>query len=700
MNANSTSILPSGARRRLSFPPALMLALLLLMGILFCAPPAWAAAPPATAAPSAELIKRGEYVARLGDCVACHTSPNGAAMAGGLELKTPFGTIYSTNITPDAKTGLGRYSFAQFDRAMRKGVAADGHNLYPAMPYPSYAKITPDDMQALYAYLQRGVAPVAQQNRDTDMKWPFSMRWGLSLWNAVFLDDAPFKPDASKSAVWNRGSYIAQGLGHCGSCHTPRGVAFQEKTMGQDGSGGKHYLSGFTFDGWHAVNLRNLWTPAEIVRLLKTGRNSFGTAAGSMTEVITHSTQYFTDGDLDALAQYLHGLPAKPGAPVTQKAPAPLVAAGDDALYNTRGGLGYLQFCATCHRRDGRGVDNIFPTLAQNDSVQSKDPTTVIHIALTGWQSAVTQHSPRSFGMPAYDQLTNDELAEILTFVRGKWGNQGAPVTPAQIARVRKDLQLKGPPATDFDTPRYAALKADPNARQLIHGMQLMTETRARLPKNVGNDLNCSSCHLNGGTVANGSPFLGIAAFFPAEAPRAGKVINLGERINGCFKRSMNGKPLPADGPDLQAMVAYIEWMKGATQAKDKVPGRGVAKIDRSLLPNPVNGKKVYAEQCSVCHGANGEGIKGADGAVAFPPLWGERSFNIGAGMARTYTAAGFVKANMVMGHGQKFPLGQGNLSDQDAVDVAEYFSHMPRPDFPDKVKDWPHGGKPKDARY
>ena len=147
-------------------------------------------------------------------------------------------------------------------------------------------------------------------------------------------------------------------------------------------------------------------------------------------------------------------------------------------------------------------------------------------------------------------------------------------------------------------------------------------------------------------------------------------------------------------------MVAYIDWMKGATQAGDKVAGRGVAKIDRNLLPDPVHGKKVYAEQCAVCHGANGEGIRGANGVVAFPPLWGDRSFNIGAGMARTYTAAGFVKANMVMGHGQKFPLGQGNLSDQDAVDVAEYFTHMPRPDFPDKVKDWPKGGKPKDARY
>lgn len=621
-------------------------------------------------------------------------------MAGGLELKTPFGTIFSTNITPDAATGLGKYSFAQFDRAMRKGIAADGHHLYPAMPYPSYAKITPDDMRALYAYLQHGVTPVRQPNRQTEMKWPFNMRWGLWFWNALFLEDAPFRPDTTKSAAWNRGSYIAQGLGHCGSCHTPRGIAFQEKAMGQDSRNGAQYLAGFTFDSWHAVSLRNLWTPAEIVHLLKTGRNSFGVAAGSMTEVITRSTQYFTDSDLASLAEYLNALSPNNAARPSRKETTASLPAGDEALYNTRGGLGYVQFCATCHRRDGRGIDNIFPPLAQNDSVQSKDPTSVIHIALSGWQSAVTQDTPRSFGMPSYGSLTDAELAEILTFVRSKWGNKGESVTAAQIAKVREDIKLKRTAPSDFETPRFSALLTDPNASQLIRGMRLMTETRALLPQHVGNDLNCSSCHLNGGTVAKGSPFLGISAFFPSEAPRAGKVISLAERINGCFKRSMNGKPLPATAPDLQAMVSYIDWMKGAVRATDKVPGRGVAGIDKNMLPDTANGQKVFGEQCAVCHGVNGEGIKAADGTPAFPPLWGDRSFNIGAGMARTYTAAGFVKANMVMGHGQKFPLGQGSLSDQDAVDVAEYFTHMPRPDFPEKVNDWPKGGKPKDARY
>ena len=197
---------------------------------------------PAASEEKSELIKRGEYVARLGDCIACHTSPNGKLMSGGLELKTPFGSVYSTNITPDNKTGIGKYSFEQFDRAMRKGVAADGRNLYPAMPYPSYAKMTGEDMRALYAYQTKGPAPVNQPNKPVEMSWPFSMRWGLSLWNWAFLDDTPFNPDTTQDAVWNRGAYLVQGPGHCGACHTPRGIAFQEKAMTHEGSNGRVYL--------------------------------------------------------------------------------------------------------------------------------------------------------------------------------------------------------------------------------------------------------------------------------------------------------------------------------------------------------------------------------------------------------------------------------------------------------------------------
>jgi thiosulfate dehydrogenase len=200
--------------------------------------------------------------------------------------------------------------------------------------------------------------------------------------------------------------------------------------------------------------------------------------------------------------------------------------------------------------------------------------------------------------------------------------------------------------------------------------------------------------------VADGSPFVGVSAFFPSYAPRAGRVITLEDRINGCFLRSMNGKPLDKDSADMKAMVAYFDWMTNATKPDDKVAGRGVGKIDPAIKPNSDNGKQVYAAQCAVCHGKDGEGLKQADGKLLFPPLWGDASFNIGAGMARTYTAAAFVKRNMPIGFHDKFPLGQGGLSDQDAVDVAEYFTHQPRPDFPGKINDWPKDKRPADARY
>jgi thiosulfate dehydrogenase len=257
----------------------------------------------------AALLERGKYIARLGDCVACHTVDKGPEMGGGRELATPFGTVYSTNITPDQKSGIGGYTFAQFDRAMRKGVRADGQNLYPAMPYPSYAKMSDDDMTALYAYLMQGLAPVVRANQPAQMNWPFSMRWGLSLWNWTFVDASPFTADAGKDAVWNRGAYLVQGLGHCGACHTPRGIAFQEKAMTHAGAKGKHFLAGETVEAWRALSLRNLWTVEETALMLRTGQNSFSTASGSMAEVIHQSTQHLQDADLRAIATYLKSLP-------------------------------------------------------------------------------------------------------------------------------------------------------------------------------------------------------------------------------------------------------------------------------------------------------------------------------------------------------------------------------------------------------
>lgn len=650
-------------------------------------------------AADASVIERGRYLARAGDCVACHTAEKGVSMAGGRALETPFGKLYSTNITPDRETGIGKYSLAQFDRAMRKGVAADGHNLYPAMPYPSYARMTSEDMKALYAYLMEGLPPVKQANRPSDMHWPFSMRWGLSLWNWAFLDATPYKADATKDAVWNRGAYLVQGLGHCGACHTPRGLAFQEKAMSEAGPKGRHFLSGETVEHWRALSLRGLWTADDTVQFLKTGQNRFAAASGNMAEVIMHSTQHLKDDDLVAMATYLKSLPPGENELPAPGVPRKVVAGGlPEQLYSSRGGLGYVQFCVDCHRQDGSGVPKVFPPLAGNPTVAAKDPSTLVHIVLTGGQTVPTAAHPRVFAMPGFARLKDSELAEILSFVRASWGS-GTAVSTAQVRKMRAALDPKVDTST-FETPRLADMLGSPNARQLVRGMRLHLETRDLLPQHVGNALNCTSCHLNAGTVADGSPFVGVSAFFPSYAPRAGRVINLEDRINGCFRRSMNGKPLPPESADMKAMVAYFDWMKRETKPEDKVPGRGVGKVDRTLQPNADNGKKIYADQCAVCHGNDGEGLRQADGRYIYPPLWGDASFNIGAGMARTYTAAAFVKRNMPIGFHGKFPLGQGGLSDQDALDVAEYFSHQPRPDFPDKVKDWPKDKKPGDARY
>ncbi|WP_353193605.1 c-type cytochrome [Pandoraea pnomenusa] len=669
------------------------------------------------AATRAQVI-RGRYLARLGDCVACHTGDKSKPLAGGLSLQTPFGELHSTNITPDPDTGIGRYTFEQFEKAMRKGVAADGHNLYPAMPYPSYAKMTPQDMRDLYAYLMKGVTPVRQENRPLGLGFPFNQRWGLAMWNWMFLDNTPFVKNEANSVEWNRGAYIVQGLGHCGACHTPRGVGFQEKAMSDAGSNGKFFLSGETVEHWRALSLRNLWTPQETARMLKTGRNDYGTVSGNMVDVVQHSTQYMTQEDLLAIGTYLKSLPVsdveKPMTVARNGAvnivPAPDIVPGTTmavsaahepvGLYTTRGGLGYLQFCVDCHRADGAGVVNVFPPLAGNPALQSADASTLVHIMLTGWASPKTAAHPRVMTMPGFSRLGDGEIADILTFARTAWGRAGSPpVTSAMVAKMRKQLDVKIDNST-FVTPRLADMLAAPNASQLVLGARLNIDTRTLLPRNVGNALNCASCHLNAGTVADGSPYVGVSASFPTYIARSGRVITIEERINGCFNRSMNGKPLPLESTEMKAMVAYFDWMRAETSPEGKVEGRGIGKISQKIVPDSVNGKRIYAAQCALCHGENGEGVKNARGEWTYPPLWGDDSFNIGAGMARTYTAAAFVKRNMPIAFHGRFPLGQGGLTDQEAVDVAEYFTHQPRPDFAGKANDWPKDKKPADARY
>src|SRR5690606_33409151 len=256
---------------------------------------------------------------------------------GGLPMETPVGAIYTTNITPDKDTGIGDYTLEDFTRAMREGVARDGHHLYPAMPYPSFAKVSDDDIADLYAYFMHGVEPVSQPNKDADIPWPLSMRWPLAMWKMMFLKEGVYEADSEQDAEWNRGAYLVQGLGHCGACHTPRGVAFQEKAMTGEGKNGAYFLAGETVEGWRALSLRDLWTPKETAEMLKTGRNRHGTVSGNMVDVVQHSTQYMSDSDLLAIGTYLKSLPAGKGDLPMQVAqgPAPRIAIPARAIGST-----------------------------------------------------------------------------------------------------------------------------------------------------------------------------------------------------------------------------------------------------------------------------------------------------------------------------------------------------------------------------
>ena len=248
----------------------------------------------------------GEYIARISDCVACHTAEGGAAMAGGKKFPTPVGDIYSTNITPDKTHGIGNYSYDEFEKAVRQGIAKDGHPLYPAMPYPSYAKLSDEDVQALYTYFMHDVTSTAEPNKENAIPWLLSARWPLHIWNWLFTDVPESKKTDVNTELVNRGAYLVEGPGHCGSCHTPRGIAMQEKAYT---SSDDEYLSGAMIDGWYAPSLRGTaLSEQELTSLLLTGKSKHAAVSGSMAEVVSQSTQYLTDDDAAAIAQYLLSL--------------------------------------------------------------------------------------------------------------------------------------------------------------------------------------------------------------------------------------------------------------------------------------------------------------------------------------------------------------------------------------------------------
>ncbi|EKN4706936.1 cytochrome c [Yersinia ruckeri] len=374
---------------------------------------------------SAMAMSDGEYIAKTADCVACHTSSTGADLTGGVRFATPLGEIYSTNITPDIEYGIGGYSFEEFDKAMRQGIAKDGHPLYPAMPYTSYVKMSSEDIRALYDYLMKEVKPQPVANRDNEIRWPMSIRWPLHVWNRVLLEEDEYKPQADQSAEWNRGAYLVQAAGHCGACHTPRGWAQQEKAVDEKSPA---FLSGGELDGWFAPSLRGLnVSQPELVTLLKTGRNAQGAVNGPMGEVITNSTQFMTDADLNSIAVYLLSLKAERQEQLGKKAVA--TPAGQQT---------FTRYCSTCHGVKGDGKENTIPALAGNLTVNAENPQTLLRVILYGGQTPVTaEHMSNT--MPAYGwTLTDQQAAELTNTLRANWGNHAAEVTTEDVAKARK----------------------------------------------------------------------------------------------------------------------------------------------------------------------------------------------------------------------------------------------------------------------
>lgn len=382
----------------------------------------------------------GEYIARVADCMACHTAPGGEPMAGGKKFATPLGNIYSTNITPDKTHGIGGYSYEAFARAVREGIAKDGHPLYPAMPYPAYARLSDRDLHALYDYFMQDVTPSARPNRESDIPWLLSARWPLHIWNALFIDDPVPAPshvaDTGRAARIARGAYLVEGPGHCGACHTPRGVAMQEKGFTHKDEA---FLSGAMIDGWYAPSLRDSRLSAqEMTSMLLTGKSQHDALSGSMAEVVSESTQYLTQQDAAAISDYLQSLR-------TSHQPSPQVARrlSDDSA-SGEGKVLFGRYCATCHGDSGKGSDFSVPSLVNNPVVMADEPGPLIRIIADGAQTPAIRGQV-SFGMPAYGEVMKDEeMRDLVNYVRQRWGQTDAPVSASDVADSKKEARNAG----------------------------------------------------------------------------------------------------------------------------------------------------------------------------------------------------------------------------------------------------------------
>ena len=380
--------------------------------------------PIAAPAPSDALLARGAYLARAGNCVSCHTARGGAAFAGGLPIPTPFGTVYTSNLTPDARTGIGSWSPAHFWRAMHNGRSKDGRLLYPAFPYTSYTQVTREDSDAIFAWLQT-LPAMEQDKREHEVRFPYNTQAALAAWRALYFKPQAFQADAARTAEWNRGAYLVQGLGHCSACHSPRN-ALGATSSGLDLAGGL-----IPVQNWYAPSLANAreagvadWKQEDIIALLRTGVTPHASVTGPMAEVVLRSTQYLSDADLGAMAQFLKALP--PGHAPAETSPHIRLMAGRTVVEASRetGGKLYSQHCAQCHGDKGEGVPNAYPALAGNRAVTMPSTANLVQIVLNGGYAPATAGNPRPFGMPPFVLLMkDDDMASLLTYIRQSWGN-------------------------------------------------------------------------------------------------------------------------------------------------------------------------------------------------------------------------------------------------------------------------------------
>lgn len=380
----------------------------------------------------ADRLDNGYYQSVLGDCTGCHTKPGGAFLAGGNPIETPFGVLVPPNITPDAETGVGSWSLEDFRGAMQRGVGKDGLHLYPAMPYPYYALMKQSDVDDLWVWLQT-VTPVSNAVDANQLPFPLSVREDMVAWNALNFHPKPFTKDDSQSDAWNRGAYLVQGPGHCAACHSPKNISGGDKS--------DEFLFGAALQGWFAPELSGDpwlglggWSEDEVVAYLRSGTSGKAVASGPMREAIEASTSKWTDEDLVAVATYLKSLPGSGGTP-----PAPI--AQDDARM-TAGAAIYRDTCAACHGVEGQGAPNLFPALADNAGVRQSGVDTLVRVVITGVQGASSHTAPTAPAMPSLGwRLSDEQVADVLTYVRNSWGNAAEPVPSDTVKDLREELQ-------------------------------------------------------------------------------------------------------------------------------------------------------------------------------------------------------------------------------------------------------------------